>query len=136
MPAKIRLAVLGIALALTMAHTPVRSEGAVDWSAATAVTVIMTEDRVDPSRLRFRLGVPSRLHLENRGVELHEFTAPAFLTAIEIGNRDVLARDGHEIVLRPKEAKDLYFVTRQAGSCELICADRDAFGMTGEIVVE
>ena len=40
------------------------------------------------------------------------------------------------IVVRPHEAKDMYFIARRAGSYELICADHDWAGMTARIIVE
>jgi uncharacterized cupredoxin-like copper-binding protein len=107
-----------------------------DWSRAEIITVITTEYAFDPGRLTFRVGVPYRLHLENRGKELHEFTAPAFLKSVELGNPDALNADRTSMVLRPGEQKDLYLVPRQAGQYPLTCADHDWAGMTGEIIVE
>ena len=70
---------------------------------------------------------------------------PAFLVAlphdreqeiIEISNREVLNQEGTEIVVEPGQAKDLYFVPRQAGRFPFVCADHDWAGMTGDIVAE
>ena len=66
-PGAVAAIALGI-VALAMAAT--------DWSKAETVTVVTTEYGFEPNRLTFRAGVPYRLHLENRGKELHEFTAP------------------------------------------------------------
>ena len=107
-----------------------------DWSRAQTITVIATEYGFAPSRLTFRVGVPARLHLENRGTELHEFTAPAFLRTVELGNPDALNADRSEVVLQPGEQTDLSLVPRQAGRYPFICADHDWAGMTGEILVE
>ena len=107
-----------------------------DWSRAQTVTVIETEYQFDPNRLTFRVGVPYRLHFENRGTELHEFTAPAFLKSIERGSPDPVNREGTEIALQPGEKADLYFVPRQPGRYPFICADHDWAGMTGEIVID
>jgi uncharacterized cupredoxin-like copper-binding protein len=117
--------VLGLAVA-----TPL------DWSRAQTVTVVATEYGFDPSHLTFRVGVPYRLHLENRGKELHEFTAPAFLQSVEIGNPDALNVDGGEVVLQPGAQEDVYLVPRHAGRYPFVCADHDWAGMTGEIHVE
>jgi uncharacterized cupredoxin-like copper-binding protein len=117
--------VLGLAVA-----TPL------DWSQAQPVTVVATEYGFDPSRVTLRVGVPYRLHLENRGRELHEFTAPAFLKSVELGNPDTLGADRNEVVLQPGVQKDLYLVPRQAGRYPFLCADHDWAGMTGEILVE
>jgi uncharacterized cupredoxin-like copper-binding protein len=125
------LASMAAALALVLAAaTPL------DWSRAQTVTVVATEYGFAPSRLTFRVGVPYRLHLENRGKELHEFTAPAFLKTVELGNPDALNAYRIEMVLRPGEQKDLYLVPRQAGRYPFACADHDWAGMTGEIIVE
>lgn len=107
-----------------------------DWSKAELVTVGMVEYRFIPDHLSFRHGTAYRLHLRNDGSELHEFTAPEFLKAIEIGNPEALGGYGKEVVLQPHEEKDLYFVARQPGHYKLICADHDWAGMTGEIVIE
>ena len=109
---------------------------ATDWSKAETVTVVTTEYGFEPNRLTFRAGVPYRLHLENHGKELHEFTAPAFLQNAEIRNRDAVTTDRAQIPVQPGEEKDVYLVPRGAGHYPLICADHDWAGMTGEIVVE
>jgi uncharacterized cupredoxin-like copper-binding protein len=107
-----------------------------DSSKAETVTLVETEYGFAPNRLTFRVGSAYRLHVENRGKELHEFTAPAFLKTVEIANPEALNPEGTEIVVQPGEEKDLYFVPRQAGRFPFICADHDWAGMTGDIVVE
>ena len=74
--------------------------------------------------------------LENHGKDMHEFTAPEFLAAIEVKNSDVLEPGLPEILLHPTERKDLYFVARQSGHYPLRCADHDWDGMVGEIDVQ
>lgn len=103
---------------------------------AETVVVVETEYRFAPNRLTFRVGSTYRLHVENRGKELHEFTAPAFLQTVEIVNPEALSPDGTEIVVQPGEEKDLEFVPKQAGRFPFFCADHDWAGMTGDIVVE
>jgi uncharacterized cupredoxin-like copper-binding protein len=103
---------------------------------AERVDLTMTEYRFDPSLLSFQRGVAYRLHLENTGRELHEFTAPEFFRAIDIATRDVLNRDGNEIVMPPGARKDLDFTAPQPGHYPFACADHDWAGMTGEITVE
>lgn len=100
------------------------------------MTVVLAEYRFVPNELRFQRGVRYRLHLENQGKELHEFTAPEFFMAIDVRNPEVLAGDGREVILRPQEQKDVDFIPRRAGRYRLYCADHDYFGMTGEIDVE
>lgn len=109
---------------------------AADWSSAQPVSVVMTEYQFAPSALTLRRGVAYRLHLENQGAELQEFTAPEFFRAVEVENLEVLIQGGREVTLQPGEKKDVYLVPRQAGRYALRCADHDSFGMVGEITIE
>jgi uncharacterized cupredoxin-like copper-binding protein len=109
---------------------------AVDWGQAQTVTMSETEYRFSPNKLTLRRGEPYRLHLENRGKELHEFTAPEFIRSAEIHNPEVLNADKTEIVVKPGEAKDLLFVPKAAGRYRFICADHDWAGMVGKITVK
>jgi uncharacterized cupredoxin-like copper-binding protein len=109
---------------------------AADRSAPQDVTVMLSEYRFSPDHLVFRRGVPYRLILENRGKELHEFTAPAFFHAVALAAPEILVPGGGEVVLGPGERKALEFVAADAGHYSLSCADHDWAGMTGDIVVE
>ena len=100
------------------------------------LTVVISEYQFSPRKLTFRRGVAYRLHLENRGKETHEFTAPAFFGSVDLGDPTVLNADRTEIVIHPGEAKDLDFVPKKAGRYRLICADHDWTGMKGEIAVK
>jgi uncharacterized cupredoxin-like copper-binding protein len=106
------------------------------WEKAATVTVTMSEYHFAPARIELRRGVPYRLHLVNNGSELHEFTAPDFFRAAGVRNPRALVADGHEAVLRPGEAKDVFVVPLRAGTYKLSCADHEHLGMAGEIVVE
>jgi uncharacterized cupredoxin-like copper-binding protein len=108
----------------------------IDWAKAETVTVVMTEYRFDPEHLAFRHGVPYRLHLENPGKELHEFTAARFFKASRVRNPESLAHQGEEVVLQPGESKDVFLVVDRPGHYDLTCADHDFQGMTGDITVE
>ena len=125
---------LGFALALHIDFG--NADDAIDWSKAQMVSVRLIDDRFVPEKLHFRTGTPYRLHLENAGSHMHEFTAPEFLKAVTVKNREVLFGEGHEMVLQPNEAKDLYFVADKAGAYPLTCADHDWDGMIGEITIE
>ncbi len=107
-----------------------------DWSKATVLTVVLMEYSFTPNRLIFTRNLPYRLHLENRGKELHEFTAPDFFKAVAVRNPDVLVLNGREVVLQPGEQKDVYFVPERPGRYSLACADHDWAGMTGDITIE
>ena len=107
-----------------------------DWSQAQPVTVVASESKFTPNSLAFRRGVAYRLHVENRGREMHEFNAADLFKSSEIGNPEALNADKTEIVVHPGEAKDLLFRPKQAGHFRLFCPDHDWDGMTGGITVE
>lgn len=100
------------------------------------MVVQLIDDRFVPDKLVFHPGVEYRLELRNDGKEMHEFTAPEFLKAIEIRNPDVLERAAPEVLVQPGERKELRFVARQPGRYPLTCADHDWDGMVGEILVQ
>jgi uncharacterized cupredoxin-like copper-binding protein len=102
---------------------------------ASVVTVVLSEYRFTPSDLTFNRGTPYRLHLENRGRELHEFTAPDFFKAIEMRDTKPLNPDKTEIVVQPGQHKNLYFVAKQPGKYDLRCSDHDWAGMVGDITI-
>lgn len=109
---------------------------AMDRPRPRVVTVVAAEYEFSPATLTFKRGVPYRLHLENHGKELHEFHAPDFFKAVELGDAAVLNADRTEILIHPGEAKDLTFVPKKAGHYQLICSDHDWAGMTGSITVK
>jgi uncharacterized cupredoxin-like copper-binding protein len=109
---------------------------ATDWSKAKTVTVVTSEYRFTPNKLVFQQGVVYRLHIENSGKELHEFTAPEFFKAVELRDAAPLNADKVEIEIHPGESKDLFFLAHQAGRYKLRCSDHDWAGMTGQITVK
>jgi uncharacterized cupredoxin-like copper-binding protein len=140
--AVLAFAVLAAMSVHTEAEPTARSNAAadapnVDWVSAQLVTVQMVDDRFVPNKLVFRRGVPYRLHLENNGADIHEFTAPEFLKAIAIRNPDVLERTRQdEVFLQPQEQKDLYFVAQKPGLYRLTCANHEWDNMVGDITIE
>jgi uncharacterized cupredoxin-like copper-binding protein len=133
---RIPAALLALAVAAVAEPPTMAAEAPADWSRAVALTVVMTEYSFTPDHLRFHQGQPYRLRLENRGKEMHEFTAPEFFKAIAIRNPEVLVAAGNDVVVQPGEQKELDFVPRQRGEFGLICADHDWAGMIGGIVIE
>lgn len=109
---------------------------AADWAKARLVTVVTVEYRFLPDHLVFRRGVAYRLHVVNRGQELHELTAPDFFKTVELRNPEALNREHTELALQPGEQKDLYFVAKRSGRYDMRCADHDWAGMTGDIFVK
>ena len=106
-----------------------------EWPEAQTVAVVTVEYEFKPSSLSFKKGVAYRLHLDNQGKKVHEFTAPEFFKAIHMRDPKVVNADLTEIVIQPGEQKDLYFVTQQPGSYKLICSDHDWAGMVGDITI-
>ena len=100
------------------------------------VTVQLLDDKFVPDQLVFRAGVRYRLRLENRGREMHEFTAPEFIKTLDVKNPEVLEQAGNEVLVQPGTSKDLVFVAKKPGRYPLTCADHDWDGMVGEITVE
>jgi len=107
-----------------------------DSSNAEVVRIVNVDYRFEPSELTFRVGTTYELHVENRGKNLHELTAPAFFQAVELKNPEVLNSERTELVLQPGEQKDVYFIAKQAGRYPFDCADHGWMGMTGVMVVK
>jgi len=123
-----------LVLAIAWISTPTLSIAA-NAGQATQMTVRMKEYMFLPDHLTFRRGVLYRLHLVNQGKEIHEFTAPEFIAAIDLRNPEALGPYTNQFSVDPGQTKDVYFVPRKAGRYSLICADHDWAGMTGQIVV-
>ena len=62
--------------AMVFAAAAPRHGLAADWSTARKVTVVAVEYAFKPAALTFHKGVAYRLRVDNRGKEMHEFTAP------------------------------------------------------------
>ena len=107
-----------------------------DSSNAELVRIVTVDYRFEPSELTFRVGTTYELHVENRGKNLHELTAPAFFQAVELKNPEVLNSERTELVLQPGEQKDVYFIAKRAGRYPFDCADHGWMGMTGVMVVK
>jgi uncharacterized cupredoxin-like copper-binding protein len=125
---------LGVAALLPVAAMP--AAPAIDWSKPEIVRVELVDNRFVPDRLTFRHGVTYRLHLENQGKDLHEFTAPAFFAAAVVRDPDKLANGGQEVVVQPGATADIDLVPQRPGQYDLSCADHDWDGMLGSIEVQ
>ena len=108
----------------------------VNWSKAQPMAVVMIDNSFVPDRLTFQHGVTYRLHLENRGKELHEFTAPEFFAEALLRDPQQLANGANEAVVHPGDAVDVFLMPRKPGTYRLTCADHDWDGMVGEITVK
>ena len=124
-----------VVAALLLAVTA-QAQPRVDWSKAETVNVLMVDNSFEPNELSFRHGMTYRLHLESHGKDLHEFTAPEFLAGSVVGNPDVLANGGKEVVVQPGQWVDVLLMPLQIGTFKLICTDHEWDRMVGEIVVK
>ena len=106
------------------------------WANAQVVTEVMVDDSFQPDHLTFHSGQPYELRLENRGKDLHEFTAPAFLRAATVRDKRLLANGGTDIVVQPGTSVRIFLIPGPKGHYDLKCADHDWDGMVGEITVE
>jgi len=122
---------LRLLLALVLLGAAARAE-----PQSVTLQVNLIDDKFVPDHLTLKSGVRYRLHLENHGKHLHEFTAPTFFGAAEIDNPDVLNRERTEVLLQPGESKDVFLTIRRPGGYDLTCADHDWEGMIGGITVE
>ena len=115
---------------------PLLAAPAVDWSHTQPMTVVMVDDMFEPDHLMFQHGTPYRLHLENHGKDLHEFTAPEFLADAVVRDPNQLANGGKDIVVQSGASVDVDLEPLKPGTYRLICADHDWDGMVGDIVVK
>jgi uncharacterized cupredoxin-like copper-binding protein len=111
------------------------SRSPADPATPTTIELGMAEYRFIPDHLTLQRGASYRLVLENRGAEVHEFTAPALIAASTIENPDILDASGKAVVVKPGERRELRFIAPAAGRYPFTCADHDWAGMTGEILV-
>lgn len=100
------------------------------------MAVELIDNSFVPERLTFQHDAPYRLHLENHGKELHEFTAPEFFAAALVRDPGALADAGKEVVVQPGATTDVFLIPKKPGTYRLTCADHDWDGMVGEIEVK
>ena len=122
-----------VALALLCGAVPGIAGAA---NGAQPMTVVLADNRFEPDHLSFHAGQAYDLRLENRGKELHEFTAPAFLRAAKVQDKKVLSNGGGDIVVHPGQTVEVRLIAPPAGHYDLTCADHDWDGMVGDITVE
>jgi uncharacterized cupredoxin-like copper-binding protein len=106
------------------------------WAQAEPLTVIMVDNRFEPDHIVFHARQAYELRLENHGKEMHEFTAPAFLTAASIRDKSLLANRGTDVVVQAGKSVRIFLVAPAKGRYDLSCADHDWDGMVGGITVE
>jgi uncharacterized cupredoxin-like copper-binding protein len=115
-----------------------------DWSKMETVSVVLKEFSYTPSELKFKVGFPYRLQIQNKGKVKHYFTAEKFFKAI--ATRKVQSNADGEIKapyfsaleVFPGRSLDLYFIPVKARSYKFHCTIKghEAKGMHGTIVIE
>src|SRR5215469_9202371 len=73
-----------LAAILTITAPAALADPAVDWAKAQRVDLVEVEYAFQPNHLTFRRDRAYQLHVENRGREPHELTAPDFFKKIEL----------------------------------------------------
>ncbi|WP_428486178.1 cupredoxin domain-containing protein [Rhodopila sp.] len=122
-------------LLVVLALPPV-ARAADQWSHAKIMTVVMIDDQFQPDHVTFQQGKAYELRLENRGKEMHEFTAPDFFRSATVRDRRLLANGGIEVVVQPGHSARGLLIPRVKGDYGLTCADHDWNGMVGGIKVD
>jgi uncharacterized cupredoxin-like copper-binding protein len=84
----------------------------------------------------FHAGQAYMLTLVNRGKDMHEFTAPAFLKSATVRDPRALSNGGTDIVVQPGRTVTVGLLPSTKGEFELSCADHDWDGMVGHISVQ
>jgi plastocyanin len=124
-------------LAAGLLALPVVPAGATDpWSSAQKIVVVLVDNRFEPDHLTFHAGQTYELRLENRGKELHEFTAPAFLKAATVRDKRLLSNGGGDVVVQSGNSVSIFLIAPRKGQYDLTCADHDWDGMIGSITVD
>jgi plastocyanin len=116
--------------------TAVPAAAADQWSSAQRLVVALLDNRFEPDHLTFHAGGIYELRLENRGKDLHEFTAPGFLKSATIRDKRLLSNGGTDIVVQAGKSVSIFLSPRIKGHYDLTCADHDWDGMTGSISVD
>lgn len=133
----VRLSVPALMCAAAVLHAAATAAApVVDWSKARTMRVELVDNRFVPDQLTFHHGVTYRLHLENHGKDMHEFTAPQFFAEAIVRDPRKLANGGKEVVVQPGETADIDLVPKRPGKYDLTCADHDWDGMVGSIEVK
>jgi uncharacterized cupredoxin-like copper-binding protein len=125
-----------VSIALLALISPTSGQTADQWSHAEPLTVIMVDNSFQPDHITFHAGKPYELRLENHGKDLHEFTAPAFLKAATIRDKQLLANGGTDIVVQSGKSVRVLLIAPLKGHYDLTCADHDWDGMVGSITVD
>ena len=108
-----------------------------DWGKAETVTVRLADFEYQPEKLQLKVRQPIHLVLVNTGSGEHDFSAPAFFSAVMYGPGSVVAPNG-DIVVPEGQTKSVDILPIAGGTYDLECTEflHSLFGMTGKIEVD
>jgi uncharacterized cupredoxin-like copper-binding protein len=108
----------------------------IDWGAAKAVTVKMTDFDFTPSEVDFEAAQPVKLVLVNDGTDRHDFSAPAFFATAAL-RQGSAGPAGGKVLLAKGQSAEIDLVPGAPGQYPLTCTEflHEMFGMTGTITV-
>ena len=108
----------------------------IDWSKADTVTVKLADFEFQPEHVALKVRAPIHLVLVNTGSGEHDFSAPAFFSAVMYRPGSVVGPDGH-IVVPEGQTKEVDILPIADGTYDLTCTEflHSLFGMTGSIEV-
>ena len=115
---------------------------AADWSRTQTAVLTFHHYRFEPEALSFQQGIPSLLRLQNEDNATCYFDSGEFFRAIAVQKlvSQVEVKTApyyEEIIVKPGEVKELYFVPVNDGVYEFECASlaHSVLGNTGQITV-
>ena len=127
---------LRLVLLAALCTLPRHVRAADRWTDPHTLTVVMVDNRFRPDHLTLQSGKTYALRLENRGKDMHEFTAPAFFRAARVRNPSALVNGGTDVAVQPGQSTTILLIAPPPGRYALSCADHDWDGMVGQIEVE
>ncbi|HVJ55506.1 MAG TPA: cupredoxin domain-containing protein [Aliidongia sp.] len=108
----------------------------IDWKAAEAITVRMSDFAFEPENLSLRAGRSVRLLLVNESGSEHNFSAPELFAGSSFGPASAAIDDGG-VTVAAHQTAEVDLVPAKPGDYPLECTEllHSMFGMTGSIEV-
>ena len=102
------------------------------------INISLTNYAFAPNVLNLKAGTTYRLHLSNDGSKGHNFNAPEFFAASQIGPADLGKIEDGSVELDDGQFVDITVTPKRAGTYTLDCSHflHSMLGMHGKIVVQ
>ena len=111
----------------------------VDWSAAKAIEVDLSEFQIEPAMLDLEVMHPYRITLRNIGKKAHNFTSSGLFSAVLLrpGAPGTAPAAKGQIELAPSASSVVELVPIKSGHYPFACTHplHEIFGMSGEAVI-